>query len=161
MGGIVNLEGAFHHSFDDNAGDDPLVPNSNAQGLLGFDRELVTNLNLGLQYYLVYTLEHEAMLERLGAPAAGEPDRTPDELRHTVTLRLTLRALRDDLTFSLFAMGSPSDEDLYLRPTVTYRVSEAVELAIGANVMLGSDEHTFIGQLQDNSNAFGRVRYAF
>ena len=85
----------------------------------------------------------------------------PDELTHRITLRLTARLLRDDLTFSMFALGSPNERDLYIRPALDYRVSDAVGLALGANVMLGDQPHTFFGQLQDNSNAFMRLRYTF
>jgi len=156
LGGLMNIEAALHHSLDDADGTDPLVANSQLRGLFGFERELVANWTVGLQYYVEALLQHDELLAN-----AQRPQFEPDELTHRITLRLTARLLRDDLTFSMFALGSPNERDLYIRPALDYRVSDAVGLALGANVMLGDQPHTFFGQLQDNSNAFMRLRYTF
>ena len=155
LGGVLNLEGAFHHSLDDNEGTDPFIPNSQARGLLGFERELVANWTFGLQYYVEYLLEHEAHIAALNAALE------PDELTHRVSMRLTARLLREDLTASLFALGSPNEMDLYVRASLAYRFSDATSVEVGGNLMFGEDEHTFIGQLQNNANAFARLRYGF
>lgn len=156
LGGIVNLEGAFHQSIDDGDGDDPFLPNSQLRGLLGFEHELVANWTLGLQYYVEAVLDHTALTAN-----SPTPEFEPDQLTHRASLRLTGRVLRDDLMISVFVLGSPNDMDLYVRPSLDYRVTDALGLVVGANLMFGDEPHTFIGQLQHNSNAFGRLRYSF
>jgi hypothetical protein len=61
---------------------------------------------------------------------------------------------------SLFAFASPSDEDTHLRPSLTYRWSDAVTLVAGGNIMAGP-ESAFFGQLEKNSNGYIRIRYSF
>ncbi|MGM0577637.1 MAG: hypothetical protein ACQEXJ_18065 [Myxococcota bacterium] len=156
LGGIANMEGSFYHSLDDEDGDDPTVPNSQVRGLVGYEHELITKMTLGLQYYVEYILDHDAMLDSMQSTVFA-----PDELRHVVTSRITWMLLRDDLTLSLFAMYSPSDMDAYIRPSIGYKVTDAVELTVGGNVLVGEDDHTFFSQLEDNSNAYGRIRYTF
>jgi hypothetical protein len=83
-GGISYAEAAYYDARDD--GDDPLLPNSQFRVLLGHERELVSNLTLGLQYYLEHILDHDALLA--SSPAARFE---PSETRHVVTTRWTYR----------------------------------------------------------------------
>jgi len=59
-----------------------------------------------------------------------------------VTLRLTQLLMNQNLIWSFFAYYSPSDRDAYLRPAVTYKMSDALQITAGGNVFLGEDEHT-------------------
>ncbi len=153
-GGIANVEGAYYDSADD-AGTDPHVPNSQVRGLVGYERELFANLTAGLQYYLEWVQDYDELIANSAAPQFE-----PDEVRHTITTRLTYRLLQETLTLSLFAFVSPSDEDTHVRPLLSYKWSDAVAIAAGANVMLG-DDNTFFGQLESNSNVYLRIRYSF
>jgi hypothetical protein len=154
-GGIGNVEGSYYDSRDDRAGTDPNVPNSQIRGLLGYEREVVANFTLGLQYFLDWTLEYNELIA-----ASPNPQFEPDELRHTFTLRTTHRFRRDTVILSLFAFVSPSDEDTHLRPSFSYAWSDAVRVDVGANIMAGK-ETGFFGQLEQNSNIYGRLRYSF
>lgn len=154
LGGVANLEGAYYDSADDE-GSDPNVPNSQFLGLAGYERELIANLTMGLQYYLEWTQDHDELVAN-----SATPQFEPNEIRHTVTTRLTYRLRQETLMFSLFGFFSPSDEDGHLRPSLTYKWSDAVTLTAGANIMLG-DDAAFFGQLKDNSNAYIRLRYSF
>jgi hypothetical protein len=154
-GGIGNVEGSYYDSRDDRAGTDPNVPNSQIRGLLGYEREVVANFTLGLQYFLDWTLEYNELIA-----ASPDPQFEPDELRHTFTLRTTYRFRRDTMILSLFAFVSPSDEDTHLRPSFSYAWSDAVRVDVGANIMAGK-ETGFFGQLEQNSNIYGRLRYSF
>lgn len=156
LGGLFNLEGAFYYSPDDDAGTSPLVPNSQVRGLAGYERELVARMTVGLQYYVEHILHHSQQLSASPSPALE-----PDEVRHVVTLRWTFRLLQDDLVLSLFAYVSPSDVDAYLRPSVSYKLTDGVQATAGANVVLGQHQHTFFGQLERNTNVYGRLRYTF
>jgi hypothetical protein len=155
LGGIANVEAAFHHSLDDEDGDDPFVPNSQLRTLAGYERELFANFTAGVQHYLELIQDHDALLAN-----SPTPQFEPREARHTLTTRLTYRAMQQTLTLSLFGFVALEDEDFHLRPAVTRKWSDAVAVTIGGNVMAG-DEHTFFGQLEDNTNAYLRFRYSF
>jgi hypothetical protein len=151
-GGISHAEFAYRDARD---GDDPFVPNSQLRALVGHEREIATNLTLGLQYYLEHTLGHGALLANSPAPRFE-----PEETRHVVTSRWTYRLWQQTLTLSLFTFWSPNEGDGYLRPVVQRQWSDAVAFALGGNIFFGEAE-TFFGQFADNTNIYARVRYSF
>jgi len=154
--GIVNLELSWYDSRDDRGGNDPFVPNSEQRLLLGYERELGQDLTAGVQYYLEHLVDYSAYRNSL---PAGMPER--DENRHLFTLRLTKLLLNQNLTLSLFAYLSPSDRDFYLRPKASYKLTDNWRLSGGANFFGGSDDHTFFGQFENNSNVYAAIRYSF
>jgi hypothetical protein len=163
-GGLINVEGAFYDSFDDRAGTDPTIPNSQFRGLAGYERELFPKFQMGLQYYLEYTLKYD----ELTAPSPpGEepgsywPEYLPNRFRHLITLRLTQLLLMDNLELSLFTFFSPDELDTYIRPRVTYKIAEPLAIVVGANLMFGRYDYTFFGQLKENTNVYVRLRYSF
>lgn len=153
--GIANAELGWYEG-EDHHGDAPRVPNDQLRVLLGYEQELVTNLTASAQYYLEWTQDY-AELKRTD----GHSLYRPDEKRHVWTLRLTYRMLQDNLILSWFNYWSPSDEDMFLRPSVTYRFDDTTSLVAGANIFLGEKEHTFFGQFEDASSLYARLRYSF
>ena len=153
--GIFNSEFSWYDSLDDRDGNDPLVPNSQVRFLVGYERELVTNLTAGGQLYAEGILDHDALVAALPDPSGA-----PEEWRTVVTARLTHRAFRDTLTTSFFAFWSPDQGDFYLRPNLSWRRDDQWTLAGGLN-LFGGDVDTFFGQLEDNSNAWVRLRYNY
>jgi hypothetical protein len=154
--GIANAELGHYDSRDDRDGGDPLVRNGELRLLLGYEQEIARDLTLGAQYYLERMLDHDSYLRTLPAGAAAR-----DENRHVVTARLTWLTMSQNLVWSLFAFVSPSDADAYLRPGVTYKVSDALTAEVGANVFLGRDDHTFFAQFEGNTNLYLAARYGF
>lgn len=154
--GIANAEVAYYDSRDDRDGDDPDVRNGELRLLLGYEQEIARNLTLGGQYYLERMLDHDAFLRTL---PAGAPAR--DENRHVLTGRLTWLTHRQTVEWSLFAFTSPSDRDAYLRPRVTYDVTDQWSAEAGANVFVGADDDTFFGQFERNTNIYVGLRYGF
>ena len=154
--GLFNTELAYYDSRDDRDGENPLLPNDQLRYLLGYEWEAKPNFTVGLQYYLEWTLDHDALMA-----SSPYPQYEPDEFRHLLTNRLTYRAGRDKYTWSLFTFFSPSDSDFYMRPVFTYRYSDAWSLTAGANLFGGNDGHTFFKQLQDASNAYLRFKYSY
>lgn len=154
--GIAHAELGYFDSREDRAGDDPFVNNSELRILLGYEQEIAMNLTLGGQYYLEHMLDHEAFVRTLpvGAPAQ-------DENRHVLTGRLTWLARKQTLEWSLFVFYSPSDRDAYLRPEVTYDLTDQWTVELGGNYFLGADDNTFFGQFEDNNNAYAALRYGF
>jgi hypothetical protein len=154
--GIFNAEAAWYDSREERRGDDPRLPNSELRLLAGYEQEWVRNLTAGLQLYAERVLDYGAL--RASSP---DPQLERDKWRNVATLRLNYRALQDTLTSSLFVFVSPSDEDWYLRPGIAWRRDDRWLYSAGLNLMGGRHEHTFFGQLEDNSNSWIRVRYYY
>ncbi|MFW6133509.1 MAG: hypothetical protein ACOC8F_06390, partial [Planctomycetota bacterium] len=76
-------------------------------------------------------------------------------------LRLTKKLMNQNLILSLFTFYSPSDSDAYLRPKVTYKISDHWTVEAGGNVLFGAHDHTLFGQLRRNTNVYAALRYAF
>lgn len=156
LSGLFNIEAGYYDSGDDTQGDDPLVPNSEYRLLLGYEQEIVRNFTATMQYYLEYMQDYDDYRKNLPL-GSDEKDRA----RHVITVRLTKQALSQNLQLSLFAYWSPSDHDGYLRPTLKYKMTDALSLYLGANIFVGEESHTFFGQFEDNSNLYLGVRYSF
>lgn len=154
--GIGNVEVGYYDSLDDRGGSDPLVPNSEARVLLGYQREVARDLTATVQYYLEYMMDHDAFARNL---AAGQP--VTDQDRHVLTLRLTKLLWSQNLILSFVSLYSPSDQDAYVRPIASYKVTDAWLVTAGANVFLGKDDRTFFGQFENNSNVYAGARYSF
>ncbi len=152
--GLFNAEVSYYDSRDDRSGTDPRVPNDQFRALAGYEWEARTNFTVGLQYYLEWTLDHDALVAN-----SPWPQYEPDEYRHLVTNRMTYRTDRDRFVWSWFTFLSPSDRDVHIRASLTYRYSDRWSLTGGVNGFGGRDAHTFFGQLEDASNAYLRVRY--
>ncbi|MBV1915155.1 MAG: hypothetical protein KUG72_07195 [Pseudomonadales bacterium] len=154
--GIINTEFAYHQSVDDKNGTDPWIPNSEWRFLLGYEQELMRHLTLGVQYYLETISDYQNLIE-----SSPSPETEPSESRHTVTLRLTYLTMQEKLRWSLFSFYSPNDHDAYVIPSVNYRYSDHWSFETGANIFMGDQLHTFLGQLQKNDNLYMRATYRF
>lgn len=157
--GIGNLEFAWYDSRQDRGGTNPFVPNSQLRFLLGYSQDLprlMQDFTLGVQYYLEHMLEHSDYRRTLPAGFAAA-----DENRHLLTLRLTKLLMNQDMTLSLFTFWSPSDHDAYLRPHVSYDITDSWRIDGGANIFLGDDVHTQFGGLDQNNNLYVGLRYSF
>jgi len=154
--GLFNIEASYYLSRDDRDGTDPLIANSQLRFLTGYEWEAARNFNIGLQYYVEHIADHDNLIAN-----SPTPEFEPPENRHVVTTRLTYRALQEKLTWSFFAFVSPNDHDAYLRPVVSYRADDHWIMTFGLNLFGGDEPHTFLGQFEDNSNAYLRVRYNY
>ncbi|MFP3937337.1 MAG: hypothetical protein ACLFVW_03270 [Phycisphaerae bacterium] len=157
--GIANAEVAYYQSREDQSGSDPTVNNSQMRFLLGWERdlpEIAGDFSVAAQYYVEWMLDYDDYLRTLPPNAPAE-----DEDRHVVTLRLTKQYLNQNLTLSFFAFYSPTDEDAYLRPNISYDVTDNWRVELGGNVFFGKHEHTFFNQFARNSNVYGALRYSF
>jgi hypothetical protein len=158
FGGIFNIESGYYDSLDDRDGTDPFLENSIWKNLVGFEKELVQNLTLGLQYFSEWMQDYDAYkesVEAIGQQALKE------ENHDWITLRLTNLQKQQTLILSLFGYYSPAENDWYIRPVATYKMSDNLQLVAGANVFLGENDYTFFGQLEDNTNLYARIRYSF
>ncbi len=154
--GLYNIEIGYHQALDDQAGDNPFIPNSQWRALMGYERELFKKFNWGIQYYI----EHSMHYDRLRTHSLF-PQTEPEQNRQVITNRLTYLTQQDKLTWSLFVFYSPTDEDSYWRPSINYRYNDSWQFILGASVFTGKDPHTFFGQFEDSSNVYSRIRYQF
>ncbi len=153
-GGIGNLELAYYDSIEDSGGGDPLIDNSEMRYVVGYTRDLAMDLNASLQYYVEQLLDYRAYEDSL----SGIPKR--DEFRHVITLHLTQLLLNQTLELSLSGYYSPSDKDAYLRPKISYDLTDSIILETGANIFIGEEDYTFFGQFENNTNVYAAVRYS-
>ena len=154
--GVGNMEVAYYDSTDDDHGDDPMVRNSEWRFLLGYQQELVTDFTASVQYYLESMVDHHRY--RRSLPPGME---SRDKNHHVFTLRLTRLLMNQNLILSLFTFYSPSDRDGYLRPSVTYKVTDHWTVATGGNLFFRNTDATFYGQFHSNSNLYASIRYSF
>ena len=156
LGGIGNIETGYYDSTQDDNGRDPFIRPSEYRFLAGFERELAQELTGGFQYYLEKMVHYENYEQSLPPGAHAR-----DEYRHMLTGRLTQLLMDQNLTLSLFAYYSPSDNDGYIRPKFSYKLDDNWLLDGGFNLFWGENDYTFWGRFQDNTNAYVGVRYSF
>ncbi len=156
FGGIGSLEAGYYDSRQDRSGDDPNIENPAIKFLAGYSKDMGGELNLGFQYLIEEMLEYSAYVANLGA---GEAKR--DEFRHLITTRVTKLFMDQTLMAGIFIFYSPTDRDAYLRPQASYDISDALKVSGGANIFIGKEIETELGQFQRNDNLYIRVRLSF
>ena len=154
--GLVKVETGYYDSREDRGGSNPMVPNSEARFLTGYEREVAENLTAGAQYYVEWMMDHDQYTATLPFPGTAR-----DEFRHVLTLRLTQMLMNQNLILSLFTFYSPSDNDAYFRPVATYKINDHWKVTANGNIFVGEDNHTFFGQFRNNSNVNLGIRYSF
>lgn len=153
--GIGNLEFVYYHSPESRGGENAFVRNSEMRYLVGYAQEVWQDFNANIQYYVEHMLDYDEYREQLTS------DDPRDEFRHVMTLQLTQLLMNQNLTLSLDTYYSPSDNDAYLRPNMSYKVSDTVVVGLGANIFMGESQSTFFGQFEKNTNIFTSFRYSF
>ena len=156
VGGVINFEAGYSDSRQDPSGSNPLIANSQALYLAGYQRQLGEDLTAGLQYYGEYTMQYDRYLANL---PAGFPK--SDELRQVIATRLTQFMKYQTWKLSLFGYYSPTDEDFYLIHEVWHSLADGLWVSLGANVFGGAKETTFFGQFDKNDNLYANMRYEF
>lgn len=153
--GVLSLEAAYYDSYEDRAGNDFAVPNSQARLLAGYQMQPAEDTSLAFQYYA------EAMHD-YGAYLATLPAGFPVENRwsHTVTARLTQFFLHQTLRFSVYALYNDSNGDHFVNPELRYSFTDKVWGAVGANLFGGKPWGQF-GQLARDDNLYLQARYEF
>jgi hypothetical protein len=156
MGGIAWIEGGYTRSRDDPDGDIFNIPNSSVSGLIGFERQLSSNLTVNGQYQHEVMLDHDTYVETLPMGMLEE-----DETYQLITSRITQMLKMETIIVSAFGFYSPSEEDFYGRFSVEYKYTDAVKLAVGGNLFGGEEQYTSFGTFQKNDNAYLKVTYGF
>jgi hypothetical protein len=159
LAGIANMEVAWYDSRDDRHGTNPFVRNSEMRILVGYEQdlpEIADDLTVGVQYYVEIMADYDSYRDAL---LPGQPQADP--ARHWVTFNVTKQLINQNLTLDLFAYYSPSSDDAYFRPSVSYKIDDHWTATLGGNVFVGSHNHTFFGQFERNSNVYASLRFGF
>ncbi len=156
LGGIGNIEFGYYNSREDSDGNNRLIANSLLKVLTGYEKDLGNDFKVGLQYLYDQTLDYGNYSANL-LPT----DFIFDEFRHLLTQRITKLYKNQTVTVSLFNFYSPSSKDGYIRPMVSYNLSDQWKATLGANLPWGEDDLTEFGQMKRNKNIFVRFRYSF
>lgn len=154
--GIFNAETAYYYSPEDPHGDKRTVQNSRMKYLVGYEKDLGNDLTIAFQYYLEQTMDYHEYKQALMSY-----DYRWDEFRHTITNRVTKLFADQTVRVSIFTFFSPSDLDVYTRPTISWDATDAWTLTVGANLIWGNDSWTEFGSVQKNKNIYVRLRYSF
>jgi hypothetical protein len=95
LGGVLSFETGYYQSREDEGGKDPFIRNSQIRFLIGYQRQLWEDFNVGVQYYSEYMLNHDEYVENL-------PEGVPklDEYRDITTVRLTQLLMHQTLKLS-------------------------------------------------------------
>jgi hypothetical protein len=155
FGGVVSAELGYYDSREDPDGSDPWVPNSEVRALLGYQRQLWAEAQLGLQYYAEWMQDYDAYLTSLDATSELR-----DEVRHVATLRYTQHLAYQTWQLSVFLFLGLSEADYYAIPEIRHRLTEDLWLALGANVFGGGKRDLF-GALEGNDNVYLVARFGF
>lgn len=155
-GGLANFEGGHYDSQGDPDGTIPFVRNSETRWLVGYEREVASNLTGSVQYYRERMSDYSAYLGSI-----GDSDLASERSRSVATLRLTKLMRMQTLRLSFFAFYSPSDQDGFIRPSVHYTLNDDWSTSAGVNWLFGTSERTFFGQLEKNSNAYFSLKRSF
>ncbi len=154
--GIGNIEVGYYDSREDSDGRNRLIENSMFKALAGYSKDLGNDLRVGVQYQYEQRLDYGAYRNNL-LPA----DYVFDQYRHVLTQRVIKLFRNQTVQASLFNFYSPSDKDGYVRPSVSYDISDQWKATLGANIPWGEDEITEFGMMKQNKNVYVRFRYSF
>ena len=141
---------------DEGGGGDPGIENSQSKFLVGYQKAFAGDLTVGAQYYGELMHRYDEYKDAL--PPAFFKRR---ELHQYATLRITKLFKYQTIKLSLFALYSPDEEDWLLMPEAAYQVTDAMLLAVGANLFVGVKDDSALGQHDKNDNIYVLARYTF
>lgn len=132
----------------------------------GVDRTFFENLNLNLQWVwrlvqgyrnfndIVDSLQHTAAV--YNTVTFGQQNRS----NHGITMRLSDKWLNDTFAAELLTIANFDPTNFYVRPLVSYEITDHLKASVGADLYWGSAE-SFYGQLRPNRSIFAELRYSF
>jgi hypothetical protein len=168
-GGILWIEGGYYDSREDTDGENYFIENSSTKGMIGFERQIATDLTANLQFqaeymgnYDNYEKSHAGYVQMMQMMFPGVAI-TPkaDEVRTLITSRWTKMLNMQTITLSAFGFYSPSDKDAYIRLSAAYKYTDELSLMVGANIFEGDSPHTMFGQFDHNDNVYVKINYGF
>lgn len=131
----------------------------------GFDRSF-DEWNFNLQAVVRYTPDLRSVDSRAPPPqqwAAAQNaivHSQQERLVYGMTARIVAEWLNDTLQTEVLAVANFSPDNYFLRPLLTYAISDRTKLRIGAEYYAGPDA-TYFGSLKRNRTAFVEVQLSY
>ena len=82
-----------------------------------------------------------------------------DETDTTLTLNIVEKFLRDTLTTQMFIYYGFNENDMLVKPKLSYDFSDGLVLYLGANMFVGDNGQ--FGQFDKNDMIYSKIRYSF
>jgi hypothetical protein len=82
-----------------------------------------------------------------------------DEFTSTLTFLAKKDFLREKLWFELFGYYGINEEDMLLRPKISYSFADGFDIITGANLFFGETGN--FGQFDDNDMVYAKIKYSF
>jgi len=155
-GGVLSLEAGYYQSRGDEAGDDPIIPNSQVRFLVGYQRQPWDDGILTVQYYAEVMDDYDAYRRSL---PGGSPEQR--KYKDIVTLHLVQRMRHETWKTEMMLFFSEADDDGLLQGQATYKFSDNLAATVGANLFWGKRDFTPFGQLDRDDNLYLSVRFDF
>ena len=156
LNGIGNIEAGYNDSRRNRDGNDPNIENSRWKAMSGYKRDLGSDFTAGVQYYMEVMDNYSNYSKNL--PAGIVRQRM---ITDYATLRLTKFYMYQTLKLSFFWMYSPADNDYFINPEVSYKLTDEFLFALGGNFFGGERNNTPFGQLKQDGNLYTYLRYQF
>jgi hypothetical protein len=161
----LRAEGAYVMT-DDPQGLDPFIKNPYLFVVAGADRTFDGSLNLNLQYLFRYVLDGQGVTGRddgFVSAVAAQQAILNSQTRPTqqgLSFRLAYRWLHDTLEAECAGAGWAGPSGVAVRPKVTYALTDAWKVLVGAEILEGETSSIF-GLLRQNSTAYTEFRWGF
>ncbi len=154
-GGILAVEGGFYDSIDDRDGLDPFINNGEFRWLVNYQRDFKKDFSMGIQYYSEIMTDYDNHVDAVTVLGAVAENQYYDML----TLRLKKLINKQRIEFALFTFYSIQENDVYLRPSASYKLNDYWKISVGGNIFMGENETTFWNQLRFNNNIHFGVKW--
>lgn len=156
--GSYGLRGEFAYTLPDNDSDSIFSsPCQQLEYTLGIDREW-GNFSFIVQYVGKYIFDFKKEIA-VQTPLAKEAVRYNrmlfsqlEEWNHSVSIRPAVNLMHETLKCEMLGLVNFSTEEWFLMPKVTYTISDALTLCIGAQ-LFGGNNNTLYGFIKDSKNA--------
>ena len=154
--GIIAVELGHYISTDDSSGENPFIRNSDFRYLVSYSRDLKKDWNIGIQYYSEITLQYERLIASI--PLSSN---IPSKVLNQLSVRLGKRMFKQKLHLNLITFYSFSGKDSYVRPNISYRLTDKIKADIGGNIFIAQNSNSFWGQFNGNDNLYLGIKYNF
>jgi len=151
---------------DDPDGADPTVKNPFLYYVAGIDRTFGESLNINFQALGIHVRswsDPESIADPVLRAVAVQNaiiDRQQRAATYGATLRISHRWLNDALSAELLAVHYVDPASTYVRPLVSYALTDHFKLAVGGEWYEG-DPNSFFGYLRDNRGVFLELRWNY
>jgi hypothetical protein len=147
-------------------GDDPARKLPFFYWVAGVDRTFFDNLNLNLQLFqrrARYFRDPQSFPDpgqRISAVLNSIIDVHPERVSNGMTFRIHDKWLNDTLEAEILAFINFTQTNHYIRPFVTYALSDRWKISVGGELYSGAPDTQF-GSIKADQGAFAELRYGF